>query len=289
MNKTETLKSQPRPFLKWAGSKKWLVPHIQRFIPQSFNKYYEPFLGSGALFFALKPKQARLSDISQNLINTYIALREQPDEIIKKLKSMPYKNKFYYWVRDEYKPTSDAGKAARIIYLNRTCWNGLYRENRSGKFNVPIGRFENPKICDEDNLRVVTLALKNITLRVCDFQEAVDGAKKNDFIFFDPPYITGHRNNGFHSYNEKLFRWKDQEKLSEMAKELDRKGCYVLITNAANEAIEKLYTGFEIVPMSRQSVIAANIQKRRMVDELIITNYRPQRYVGLMTGGDTNA
>lgn len=276
MNKIETLKSRPKPFLKWAGSKKWLIPHIKKFIPQSFNKYYEPFLGSGALFFALKPKQTQLSDISENLINTYIALREQPDEIIKRLKSMPYKKKYYYWVRDEYKPTSDAGKAARIIYLNRTCWNGLYRENRSGKFNVPIGRFENPRICDEDNLRAVAVALKNMTLRVCDFEDAVTKAKENDFIFFDPPYITGHRNNGFHSYNEKLFKWGDQERLADLAKKLARKKCYVLITNASNEAIEKLYAGFEIMPMSRFSVIAADVLNRGMVSELIITNYTPK-------------
>jgi DNA adenine methylase len=279
MNKTETLKSQPKPFLKWAGSKKWLIPHIKKFIPQSFNKYYEPFLGSGALFFALMPERAQLSDISKNLINTYIALREQPDKTIEKLKSMPYKKKFYSWVRDKYQPTSEAGKAARIIYLNRTCWNGLYRENRSGKFNVPIGRFENPRICDEDNLRAVAVALKNITLRVCDFEDAVTKAKENDFIFFDPPYITGHRNNGFHSYNEKLFKWGDQERLAEIARELDRKGCDVLITNASNKAIEKLYDGFEIVPMSRHSVIAADVHKRGLVDELIITNYHPRDFL----------
>lgn len=276
MNKIETLKSRPKPFLKWAGSKKWIIPHIKKFIPQSFNKYYEPFLGSGALFFALKPKQAQLSDISENLINTYITLREQPDEIIKRLKSMPYKKKYYYWVRDEYKPTSDAGKAARIIYLNRTCWNGLYRENRAGKFNVPIGRFENPRICDEDNLRAVAVALKNVNLRGCDFEEAVTKAKENDFIFFDPPYITGHRNNGFHSYNEKLFKWGDQERLADLAKKLAREKCYVLITNASNEAIEKLYAGFEIMPMSRFSVIAADVLNRGMVSELIITNYTPK-------------
>jgi len=273
MEKENNSKS-PKPFLKWAGSKKWLIPHIKKFIPEHFNKYYEPFLGSGALFFALRPEKAQLSDISKNLINTCIVLREQPETIIKKLKKMPYEETFFYWIRDKFQPRSETSKAARIIYLNRTCWNGLYRENKSGKFNVPFGRFDNPTICDEDNLKAVASVLKDIELRASDFKEAVTNAQKGDFIFFDPPYITGHQNNGFHAYNEILFKWKDQERLAKVAQELDEKGCYVLITNADNELIRNLYNGFEFSEISRHSVIAADVQNRKKVNELIITNYK---------------
>lgn len=262
-----------KPFLKWAGSKKWLIPSIRKYLPSNFNKYYEPFLGSGALFFELRPAIAQLSDFNEDLINTYIALRDYPEAIIKKLRTMPYRERFYYWVRDEFRPRSEISKAAQLIYLNRTCWNGLYRVNRSGKFNVPFGRHANPTICDESNLRAVAKALQNVELCVSNFEEAVEGAKKGDFIFFDPPYITGHSNNGFHFYNSKLFSWADQEKLAEIAEGLNERGCFVLITNADNKSIASLYKKFRRYPISRHSGIAADVLNRGVVTELIITNY----------------
>ncbi len=270
---------EPKPFLKWAGSKKWLISSIEKFIPTHFNKYYEPFLGSGAVFFAIRPKNAYLFDFNEDLINTYKTLREYPEKVIKKLKKMPYDKNFYYKIRDNFKSKNNIEKAARFIYLNRTCWNGLYRENSKGKFNVPFGRFENPKICDEDNIKAVAQILKNIHLHACDFEEAVSDAKTGDFIFFDPPYITGHKNNGFHSYNEKLFKWEDQERLADVAKYLDKKGCLILITNAEHKSIKKLYCKFRIKRVSRHSVIAADIKNRRKIKELIITNYYPRNVI----------
>lgn len=264
---------EPKPFLKWAGSKKWLIPSIEKFVPAHFNKYYEPFLGSGALFFALKPKIAQLSDINENIIDVYDALKKYPAKVIQELKTMLYEKDFYYKIRDGFQFKDKVRRAARLIYLNRTCWNGLYRENSNGKFNVPFGRFENPKICDEGNIKAVAQILKNIHLHACDFEEAVSDAKDGDFIFFDPPYITGHKNNGFHSYNEKLFKWEDQERLADVAKYLDKKGCWILITNAEHESIEKLYCKFRIKRVSRHSVIAADIKNRKKIKELLITNY----------------
>jgi DNA adenine methylase len=268
----ETRLTEAKSFLKWAGSKKWLIPQIQKFTPKKFNRYFEPFLGSGAIYFALKPKSAQLTDLNENVIATYEALKNDPNSIIQKLKKMSYDEDFYYYIRDEYKPRSEAGKAARIIYLNRTCWNGLYRENRKGIFNVPFGRYDKPKICDEDNLRAVAKTMKNATLLACDFEDALKNAEAEDLAFFDPPYITGHTNNGFHAYNEKLFKWKDQERLGGLVRDLDNRGCYFIVTNADNEEIRSLYKDFNIYPMSRRSVIAADITNRKLVSELVITN-----------------
>lgn len=272
---TQPLKA--KPFLKWAGSKKWLIPSIKKYIPQEFNDYYEPFLGSGAMFFALSSKKAMLSDINSNLIDTYSALKNDVEAVIEELKKMPYEKDFYYYIRDNYKPWSLTGKAKKLIYLNRTCWNGLYRENREGKFNVPFGKHTNPTICDENNLREVASLLKKVDLNAHSFDKAVCNAKRGDFIFIDPPYITGHKNNGFHGYNEKLFKWIDQEKLAEVAAELDAKGCFVLITNAEHSSIKELYQKynlFDIHTELRFSNIAADITKRKEITELIITNIK---------------
>jgi DNA adenine methylase len=273
MSRNNCLEATTKPFLKWAGSKKWLISSINKFLPTYFNKYYEPFLGSGAVFFALKPEKAQLSDLNKNLIDTYITLTKYPYNIIKELKAMSYDKEFYYQTRDNFQSKNKVKQAARLIYLNRTCWNGLYRENKDGKFNVPFGKYENPTICDEDKLKAAGRALKNTSFRICDFEEAVSDAKEGDFIFFDPPYITGHQNNGFHFYNANPFSWEDQKRLARVAKNLDRKGCFVLITNANNRSIRKLYSDFIISKKSRKSVIAADIKNRKKVDELIITNY----------------
>ena len=262
-----------KPFLKWAGGKNWLMPMINQYRPRSFKKYIEPFLGSASIYFALKHKPAILSDVNENIILTYIALRDNPDKVISKLKSMKYDKDYYYFIRDVYKPTSLANKAARIIYLNRTCWNGLYRENRSGKFNVPFGQFKNPCICDADNLRLTSKLLQGIEIYSDDFEVTLDKANKGDFIFLDPPYISSHKNNGFLKYNNKIFSWHDQIRLADLVKLLDKKGCYVLMTNANHSSVVDLYNDYNFNYESRNSLIAADNAKREVISELLISNY----------------
>ena len=156
-----SLNGQAKPFLKWAGGKKRLLPRLLKFVPKEYNNYYEPFLGGGSLFFALRPKKAYLSDLNEELINTYTQVRNNVSEVIKHLKGMKYNKKSYYKIRD-MKPKNNAKRAAKFIYLNKTCWNGLYRVNPQGEFNVPIGRYKNPTICDEENLKNVGKALKKV-------------------------------------------------------------------------------------------------------------------------------
>jgi DNA adenine methylase len=270
--------SHTKPFLKWAGGKNWLMPIIKKYTPSKFRKYYEPFLGSGSIFFALRPKPAVLSDLNQNIIQTYIALRDKPHALIAKLRSMTYNKDYYYFIRDVYKPRSLAHQAARIIYLNRTCWNGLYRENIEGKFNVPFGKFHNPCICDENNLLLASDLLQGADLYFQDFETTLSTAKKGDFIFLDPPYISSHRNNGFLKYNNKIFSWADQVRLVKIVRHLDKRGCYILMTNANHQSVMDLYSGFYFSFESRYSSIAADKAKREVISELIISNYLQKGY-----------
>jgi DNA adenine methylase len=262
-----------KPFLKWAGGKNWLMPLVKNYFPQTYSRYFEPFLGSASIFFTQKEKRAVLSDINPNLIEVYMAIKESPDKVISKLKLMPYEKDYYYFTRDQYRPRSVAHRAARFIYLNRTCWNGLYRENKNGGFNVPFGNFRNPTICDAANLLLTSKALQRVELYAIDFEQALLMAKKGDFIFIDPPYISSHQNNGFLKYNNKIFSWEDQIRLSESVKRLDRKGCYILMTNANHDSVKDLYREFKFSFEKRFSSIAASNNFRSTITELVIRNY----------------
>jgi DNA adenine methylase len=267
------IQSQARPFLKWAGGKNWLMPHIHKYKPLKFKRYFEPFLGSGSIFFSLRHKPAILSDLNKNIIQVYIAVRDEPIKLINKIRKMKYDKDYYYFIRDEYKPRSIVNQAARIIYLNRTCWNGLYRENRAGKFNVPFGKFNNPCICDKENLMSTSELLQSVEIHDGDFEGVLLSARKGDFIFLDPPYISSHKNNGFLKYNNKIFSWEDQERLARIVKMLDKKGCHILMTNAYHKSVMDLYREFNFSFESRYSSIAADNTKREVISELLISNF----------------
>ena len=268
----EKINGNPKPFLKWAGGKRRLLPEILKLLPAKFNRYFEPFLGGGALFFALHPYNAFLSDVNPELINTYIQVRDNTNKVIAQLKKMEFTKKFYYQMRLN-KPKSLTSRAARFIYLNRTCWNGLYRENAKGEFNVPIGCYKNPMICDEKSLMEAKEALKNTTITHRDFEEILSIAADGDLVYLDPPYVTGHRNNGFINYNNKIFKWDDQCRLSKMATSLKKKGCYVIISNADHASIEALYGDFRSFKVSRLSLLAAEHKRRGLVEERILTSF----------------
>lgn len=239
-------------------------------IPGSFNRYIEPFLGSGALFFYLQPSTALLSDINEDLINAYIAIRESPNEVRKKLvaHNKSHSEAHYYATRSSA-PTDSITRAARFIYLNRTCWNGLYRVNKSGQFNVPIGSKSNV-ILESDNFPLMADILKRTDLRVGDFEKIIDEADENDLIFADPPYTVAHNNNGFIKYNENLFSWNDQVRLRDAIVRATNRGAKAVITNAAHESILALYSDFHYQVISRSGVIAASTTARGVFQEVII-------------------
>lgn len=258
------------PFLKWAGGKRWFVEKYSHYFPKSFNRYIEPFLGSGSVFFSIQPKDSILSDTNKELIETYEAIRDSWCKVYSTLKyhQKNHSTDYYYKVRSA-KPRTAHTRAARFIYLNRTCWNGLYRVNSKGKFNVPIGT-KSSVLLDTDNFEVTSRILKKPVLASDDFEKIINVAQKNDFVFVDPPYTVNHSSNGFIKYNEKLFTWEDQIRLAESIKRAYKRGATVCLLNADHQSIRDLYLEFEQIPLSRKSVIAANSKHRGTFSELLV-------------------
>lgn len=210
---------KPRPFIKWAGSKRFLLPEIVPLLPKRINAYHEPFLGSAALFFLLRPDMAFLSDACSDLIATYTAVASDAEAILSILSEWPADQELYYQLRDGAPSTDRFTEAARFIYLNRNCWNGLYRVSLSGKFNVPYGRPKTSNELDTDNFRACAqeLGRSDIVITSCDFEGNLQAVAPGDLVFLDPPYVTQHNNNGFREYNERLFSWADQIRLATVA------------------------------------------------------------------------
>lgn len=262
-------------FLKWAGGKRWLLSRTDELLPDMriTKRYLEPFLGGGSMFFHLEPQTALLSDINEDLINTYDVLRDRwydLFEILKKYHKAHCKD-FYYRIRSS-KPKTPINRAARFIYLNRTCWNGLYRVNQKGEFNVPIGT-KKTVIFETDNFEQLSALLKNVQLNVCDFEVTINKAEKNDFIFIDPPYTIKHNLNGFLKYNETIFSWEDQVRLKNAITRAISRGAKVLVTNANHKSIKELYSNCgKMIALDRPSVIAGRPKDRGIYSELAITN-----------------
>lgn len=261
------------PFLKWAGGKRWLVNKADYLLPRSgdYNRYIEPFLGSGAVFFHMEPQAGILSDINVDLINTYTAIRDNWEDVLSLLVKYERKHDFafYYDMRGS-KPRTPIRSAARFIYLNRTCWNGLYRVNQKGEFNVPIGT-KNKVVLDEDNFLEVARLLRNKEIEVCDFEKSIDRAREGDFIFVDPPYTVKHNLNGFVKYNEKIFSWEDQVRLKNAVRRAIDREVKVLVLNADHSSVRSLYSGIGAkVKLKRASVIASDATARGVYSELAI-------------------
>jgi DNA adenine methylase len=255
------------PMLKWAGGKRNLLKHLIPLVPKNFKKYYEPFFGGGALFFAVQPINSVLSDTNSELIDCYKYVRDYPEEVISVLSTMENTKENYYKVREE-KPESGLLKAARTIYLTTLSFNGIYRLNLKGKFNVPYGYKLHLNPCDEEKIFAVSKALQNAELVSGDFEKSIINAERDDFIYFDPPYAIA-QGNGFVKYNSKIFNWEDQVRLSIVAKELRNKGCKVMISNADVPEIRELYSEFICTVLERPSVIAASGEYRKKITECI--------------------
>lgn len=260
------------PFLKWAGGKRWLVKSYPAIIPTIRGRYIEPFLGSGAVFFYTNPRRAILGDLNIELIQTYKAIKKDWEKVFNLLQEHHHrhKEKYYYQMRDSY--FEDPFKsAARFIYLNRTCWNGLFRVNLSGKFNVPIGT-KSSVVFDTDRFDLIAKRLRKARLVAGDFMKLMSESTEGDFVFVDPPYTVRHNHNGFLKYNQKLFSWEDQMRLRDAVVDAASRGAEVLVLNANHESIRKLYRNVgKTRPIERASVLASDSTKRGRVEELAIS------------------
>jgi DNA adenine methylase len=267
------------PLLRWAGGKRFLVNRFLKFLPNDMHErvYREPFFGSGSLFFALRPNErAILTDANEHLINCYMFVREYPELIADYLREHRKKDseKYYYEVRKSYNRLGfSAAQAARFIYLNRTCFNGIFRVNLKGEFNVPYGWKDHPIIPDRDWLRKTSAALKNASLKSLPFQKALTKASPGDFIYLDPPYPPLNSTSNFTRYTKDKFSIKDHKLLAENVYQLDRKGCFVMMSNADIPAIRKLFRGFQINSLPVTRYITCKSVKHQ-VKELVITNYK---------------
>ena len=237
-NKTSPI---PHPFVKWAGGKRQLISKIERYLPKKYNTYIEPFVGGGALFFHLKPLEATLIDNNKELINCYKVIKNDLAGLIEMLKLHKNEKDYYYRIREidrnqeEFKKWSDVERASRTIYMNRCCYNGLYRVNSKGFFNVPFGRYKNPLFCDEKNLNAVQKVLKNANIIWGDFEECLHFATKGDLIYFDPPYHPLSDTANFTGYTKDNFGKGSQERLFDVFDELNRRGCFIILSNSYNE------------------------------------------------------
>jgi DNA adenine methylase len=260
-----------KPFLKWAGGKRWLIENYDHLIPKQFNRYIEPFVGSGAVYFYLQPERALIGDSNKDLIDTYRSIKKDWKLVYKLLTKHHKKHSYsyYYEIRQKRFATLEE-RAAQFIYLNRTCWNGLYRVNLKGEFNVPIGTKTNV-IRDDDEFELISAQLRHTKLYNRDFEYLVDQASEGDLLFIDPPYTVLHNFNGFIKYNEKLFSWSDQERLYNALSRAKERGALILATNGYHKSTCKLYkTEFEIQPVKRVSNISGNPFYRGQYEELII-------------------
>ncbi|AFZ59500.1 DNA adenine methylase [Anabaena cylindrica FACHB-243] len=265
----------PRPFLKWAGGKNRLIPQYKDYFPQHYKTYYEPFLGGGAVFFHLQPPKAVLTDINAELIITYCCVRDHVEELIELLQKHQERHgrDYYYDVR-AYPEGTDLEKAARFIYLNKTCFNGLYRVNSQNKFNVPLGKYKNPGICQEDLLRVASKALYRADIQQADFTKVLQYAlNSDDFVFFDPPYYPVSETSYFTAYSRYSFAEIQQVELRDIFVKLSKCGVRVMLSNSDCKFIRELYKNFNIRTISAARSINSNAQKRGVINELLITSY----------------
>lgn len=277
---------KPKPFVKWVGGKRQLLNQFRLknlFPPELFNPvkntYYEPFVGGGAVFFDLLSKKAVLSDMNNELVITYNVIKNNVEQLIKSLKKHKVNKEYFLKIRaKDISKLSDIEIASRFIYLNRTCFNGLYRVNKAGGFNVPFGQNKNPLICDEVNLRRVSESLKNVIIKHQDYKEVLKKAKAGDFIYFDPPYYPVSKTASFTSYTKDSFLDKEQIELRDVFVELDKRGCYVMLSNSDTPFINKIYSEINnkkvrINKVEAGRAINSKATGRGKVLEVVVTNY----------------
>ena len=263
-----------RPFLKWAGGKSQLLKEICKHLPKKYNKYYEPFVGGGAVFFFMRPGNAILSDSNGCLIRTYSVVRDQVEDLIQILEKYPNDEDFYYDMRKlNSAELPDLQRAARFIFLNKTCFNGLYRVNSKNEFNVPFGKYKNPLILDKGNLRSCSKLLQGVTLEATYFyKSSILNANQGDFIYMDPPYVPVSETS-FVGYSKKGFNLEQHEKLAKLFEESAAKGVFVLLSNSDVPWVRERYSNFNIIEVNARRSINSKGSGRGKVGELLIRSY----------------
>jgi len=275
---------KPKPFVKWVGGKRQLLAQFRLmnlYPPEKFDpktgKYFEPFVGGGAVFFDLLPETAYLSDLNNELVITYNVIKNDVENLIKSLKKHKLDKEYFLKIRAQNpEKLSDSFDASRFIYLNRTCFNGMYRVNSKGGFNVPFGKYTNPFICDENNLRKASKALKNVEIKKQDYRKVLKKAKKGDFVYFDPPYYPVSKTASFTSYTSETFLDKEQTELRDTFVELRKRGCFVMLSNSDTPFINKIYSeikGVRITKVQAGRAINSDASKRGKITEVLVTNY----------------
>lgn len=274
----EKLKEETYPIVKWVGGKRQLMFELLKNMPKNYNRYFEPFIGGGALFFELQPYNAYISDMNEELINLYQVVRDNVDELIADLQKHDISKDYFMEIRnidrtEEYENWSDIQKASRFIYLNRTCFNGMYRVNSKGEFNVPFGHYKNPRILDENNLINCSNLLQRTEIKHADFSEILKKVKKDDFVYFDPPYVPLSETSSFTSYTKDGFDMDMQFKLRDVCDELDSMGVKFLLSNSDTKLVNELYENYNIKKVFASRQINANADGRGKITEVLVRNY----------------
>lgn len=270
-----------KPFLKWAGGKTQLLKEIEENLPNNFNSYYEPFIGAGALLFHLDKKGSTINDINEELINAYQVIKNDVESLIEHLKIHKNESEYFYNIRnidrdkEKFARLSEIQRASRILYMNKTCFNGLYRVNSKGQFNVPFGKYKNPDWINEHNLRKISDFLHRNEVKILngDFEVAVKGTVKGDFIYLDPPYAAISETSSFKTYAKEGFSDYEQVRVRDLMRKLNDKGCYVMVSNSYTPFILDLYKEFNIKEIKANRAINSKGNKRGKVSEALITNY----------------
>lgn len=268
------------PFLKWVGGKRQLLSSIYKHIPESFTTYYEPFVGGGAVLFHLKPPKAVTNDDNTELINVYNVIKDHVDELLEALKKHRNDSDYFYLIRSQdrnsaFEQLSNIERASRTIFLNKTCYNGLYRVNSAGEFNAPFGRYKKPNIVNEKTLRAVSHYLNQNDVKILntDFEEALKGIRKGAFVYFDPPYDPISKSSNFTGYTSGGFGKKEQIRLKKVCDRLNSKGIRFLLSNSATHFIKELYSDYTVISAEANRCINSNGKKRGKVEEVLIKNY----------------
>ena len=274
----EKLKEETYPIVKWVGGKRQLMFELLKNMPENYNRYFEPFIGGGALFFYLQPDNAYISDMNEELINLYQVVRDNVEELVADLQKHDISKEYFMEIRnidrtEEYESWSDVQKASRFIYLNRTCFNGMYRVNSKGEFNVPFGHYKNPRILDENNLINCSNLLQRTEIKHADFSEILKKVKKGDFVYFDPPYVPLSETSSFTSYTKDGFDIDMQFKLRDVCDELDSMGVKFLLSNSDTKLVNELYENYNIKKVFASRQINANADGRGKITEVLVRNY----------------
>lgn len=283
---SKIIADKPNPFVKWVGGKRQLLSQFRKlnlYPPEKFdakkNKYFEPFVGGGAVFFDLLPEKAFLSDLNAELVMTYNVIKNDVESLIQLLKKHKYEKEYFLKVRAKNPKTfSEVEVASRFMYLNRTAFNGMYRVNSKGQFNVPFGKYNNPLICDANNLRKVSKALKNVEIKHQDYKAVLKKAKKGDFVYFDPPYYPVSKTASFTAYNTDVFLDKEQIELRDTFVALHKRGCFVMLSNSDTPFINKIYSELKDKKIKISKVRAGRAINskgtgRGKITEVLVTNY----------------